>query len=638
MLRFPGRAKFRSLASNEPPGDSNRDDSLYENPFEDPISNTQSKTGTTATSIDEYSKLEPQALKPYHHRWLAIAGCLAGIIPFFGLAWAAVGLHGRGITQNAWNGLQIAMKVEVTLFPLVYAAIVGRMCRQLAHWELQRGASVSKIQRFMGSTTVFGTVYTSWTLWSLNLIGIGLTLLWILSPLAAQASLRILSASHTKTSSSPRLDYLNFTGTDDLTDLSSWKWSNDPADEMFIGSMVTAKITKGSTTDLWGNVKVPLLSSLGNGSDSSDWITVTGDDVVYTSQLGVPIMGLLGNGSTSTTIETSYMDFQCYNLHDMSFDSANISAIDVPKITYTNGTETEAAVNWKSLNFAEGWEREKMQVAEANCTVTLQTISIDMSCSRTGGNTRSQGTCAATRIRKAQPGNSALPRILSSAMVFNNFTESIHNAVPTGQVTTPTVLDYWMSNPYGTYPALTANITLYELDPQIFSQRLTQMINSFYMSRLGYRFMTRTSLTGLQLSASGDETIVKSDTGSAKFSSASGKGIHVNSDLTLHTDPGWITAFILTIVVMVLASILTFYLGSTTLIPDILGYVSSLTRNNPHIPVSDVSVVVGGLQRTRLLGPMVLRMGDTTPGDDVGTLAVGRLSSTTRSNARRLYR
>lgn len=106
MVRFPGRAKFRSLASDELAHvlDESRENLTYEIPFEDQISSTISKT-------DEYSKAEPQALKPYDHRWLAIAGCLTAIIPFFGLAWAAVGLHGRGITQNAWNGLQIAMKV-----------------------------------------------------------------------------------------------------------------------------------------------------------------------------------------------------------------------------------------------------------------------------------------------------------------------------------------------------------------------------------------------------------------------------------------------------------------------------------------------------------------------------------------------
>jgi hypothetical protein len=121
----------------------------------------------------------------------------------------------------------------------------------------------------MGSTTVFGSIYTSWMLRSVNVLGFGLSVLWALSPLAAQSSLRILSADHGKTLSSPKLNYLNITATADVTALADWKWTNDPGDEMFIGGLVTAKITKGSTTDLWGNVKVPLLSNL--TSDTSNW-------------------------------------------------------------------------------------------------------------------------------------------------------------------------------------------------------------------------------------------------------------------------------------------------------------------------------------------------------------------------------
>jgi hypothetical protein len=528
----------------------------------------------------------------------------------------------------------------VTLFPLVFAAIVGRTCRQLAHWELQRGASVSKIQRFMGSTTVFGTIYTSWTLRSINLIGIGLILVWLLSPLAAQAILRILSAYHAKLITAPSLHYLNFTSTDEMTDLSSWNWINDPADEMFVGSLVTAKLTRGSSTDIWGNVKVPLVSSLSGTSNSTDWSIVSGEDIEYTSQLGVPIMGLLQDGSTTTNIWTSYMEIQCFNLHDSDANAANVSVLDIPNITYINGTQEGAWIKWKSFNFFNGSKRERNAVAEADCSVISRGVSLDVNCVRTGGGTRYQGSCAATRIR--QSGDSFLPQIFSNSSVFDSFIASIYNTVPMGQVSTPSVLDYWMSDPYGAYPDLSANITLYEMKPEVFSRRLTQIINSFYMSRLGYQFMTRTTFLGthdeIQLSTDGNETVARLTLGSAKFSLAFGEGMDVDTDLTLHTNPGWITAFILTIVVMVMASVMTFYLSSVTLIPEILGYVSSLTRDNSHIPVDGVSAGVGGLRRTQLLGRLVLRMGDTTPEEDVGALAVGGLSSTTRSEARRLYR
>ncbi|KAJ5658986.1 hypothetical protein N7507_005437 [Penicillium longicatenatum] len=487
----------------------------------------------------------------------------------------------------------------------------------------------------MGSTTVFGSIYTSWMLRSVNVIGLGLSVLWALSPLAAQSSLRILSADHGKTLSSPRLNYLNITATANVTALADWKWTNDPSDEMFIGGLVTAKITKGSTTDLWGNVKVPLLSNL--TSDTSNWTEVAGDNVVYTSQLGIPIFGLVSNGSTSASVETSYLEFRCQDLYDRAFEGSNVSALAVPNIKYVNGTNTEAIVTWKSFNFINSWSRDNKPVAEATCAVTSRSVMMDVNCNLTSGSTRKQGGCAATRIRQGQS-DTTLPGIFSTPTIFDNFTSSILKAIPSGQPAAATGLDYWMANPYGSYPDFRANISLYELDPAIFSQRLTQMVNSFYVARLGYSFMTRTSLAGLQLSARGNQTTVKPDTGSAVFAAMTGNAVEINSTLTLHTNPGWITAFILTILIMIAASILTFFLGSATLIPEILGYVSSLTLDNPHIPLGDIPVTVAGLEKARMLGSIHLRMGDVTPGEDLGTLGVGRLSSTTRSKTRRIFR
>ncbi|KAJ5707908.1 hypothetical protein N7488_007709 [Penicillium malachiteum] len=643
MLRLPGRARFRSVP-NEDLGsvqnEQSRDGLTYDNPFENEIQTNSDQPKNTANinSVRKISQCEPAPLKPSGQRWFALIACIIGIVPFFCLAWAAVGLNGKKISQSSWDALKIAMKVEVTLFPLVYAAIVGRMSRQLAHWKLQKGASVSIIQRFLGSTTVFGTLYTSWVLRSLDLVALGLTVLWAFSPVAAQASLRILSASPGKTQSTLQLHYFDYAATNDVTPVSDWYYTDDPADEIFIASLVTAKITRGSTTDIWGNVNIPLLSDLAKTGNSSGWIDVSGDNVVYASNLGVPIFGLLSDGVTSTTISTSYMDFQCYDLRQMTFEAANVSALNVPEIIYVEGNDTKASVVWKSFNFQDGWERDSEEVAAANCSVTFQNLLMDVSCNRTSDAPRTQGECRATRVQKNKAIGSSLPDFFSSSTTFNNFTESILKALPAGQEATPTALDYWMSNPFGTYPQLKANITLYELSADIFSRRLTQMVNSFYMARLGYQFMTRTSLDGLQSNTTGNETTVKSDTGHVKFTLVSGNGLEIDTNFTLSTNPGWITAFILTIVLMMAASIITFYITTEILIPDVLGYVSSLTRDNPHISDSDIPVVIGGLQRTELLGSMALRMGDVSPRDEIGTLGIGRLSSTTRSKARRLFK
>jgi Sec-independent protein secretion pathway component TatC len=47
--------------------------------------------------------------------------------------------------------------------------------------------------------------------------------------------------------------------------------------------------------------------------------------------------------------------------------------------------------------------------------------------------------------------------------------------------------------------------------------------------------------------------------------------------------------------------------------PDILKFVSSLTRDNPHIPTAVAGTVLDGFERTRLLEDLRVRLGDVQP-------------------------
>jgi hypothetical protein len=70
-----------------------------------------------------------------------------------------------------------------------------------------------------------------------------------------------------------------------------------------------------------------------------------------------------------------------------------------------------------------------------------------------------------------------------------------------------------------------------------------------------------------------------------------------------------------------------------TLAPDMLGYVASMTYNNPYLPLRDHDGGGGALdamQRVRLLGNMRVKFGDVRGDEDVGRLAF-TLDSDTRA-------
>jgi hypothetical protein len=76
---------------------------------------------------------------------------------------------------------------------MAFAVIVCRMLREGARWRAQRSATLGALDEQLSSASIFGTVETRFMLRSCSSTGVLLFLLWMLSPIGGQASLRLLS-------------------------------------------------------------------------------------------------------------------------------------------------------------------------------------------------------------------------------------------------------------------------------------------------------------------------------------------------------------------------------------------------------------------------------------------------------------
>lgn len=83
------------------------------------------------------------------------------------------------------------------------------------------------------------------------------------------------------------------------------------------------------------------------------------------------------------------------------------------------------------------------------------------------------------------------------------------------------------------------------------------------------------------------------------------------------------------LVLLVVASTLLFLVGLIgavlrwrTLAPDILGYASTLVRDNPYVPAGITSSATDGFQTTRDLADMKIWLADVRPDDKYGHVAV----------------
>lgn len=86
----------------------------------------------------------------------------------------------------------------------------------------------------------------------------------------------------------------------------------------------------------------------------------------------------------------------------------------------------------------------------------------------------------------------------------------------------------------------------------------------------------------------------------------------------------WIAMDYVSGIILLIAAIGSFWLRRHTLAPDIFGYVSTLTRDNPHFPVPRGGSTLDGIERTRALGRMKVKLGDVA-GPDGGVGRVGFL-------------
>ncbi|OMP83028.1 hypothetical protein BK809_0001220, partial [Diplodia seriata] len=100
-----------------------------------------------------------------------------------------------------------------SIFPIVFAAVVAKNLRTISLWQLEKGQKIGVLDQLLGSTSVVSTIITQFQLRAYGPVGVCLMLLWIISPLGGQATLRILDTKLQVDNSSITIDYptMNYT-------------------------------------------------------------------------------------------------------------------------------------------------------------------------------------------------------------------------------------------------------------------------------------------------------------------------------------------------------------------------------------------------------------------------------------------
>ncbi|KAF6786833.1 hypothetical protein CSOJ01_15334 [Colletotrichum sojae] len=252
------------------------------------------------------------------------ADCVSIALPlamvlFVVALWRLEGTDVVATSEQAWDN---GITVLATVFPILFASIVGRLVSEAARWALERGATVGLLEQLIGSRTVGSTVLTLIHFRLLSVMSLSLLIAWAMSPLGTQALLRMKS-----TRLEPRVEPTNVTYFDNsarntvldrLYVGGSGSYSNDAwwrgLAAMYTTLVSTPDTIKSDTMDLWGNVKIPFL-----GHAESDWKDIHRDapDFEYSSLTGIPISNLK-EGNTSFTTESSHLRLRCGEVTHMT--------------------------------------------------------------------------------------------------------------------------------------------------------------------------------------------------------------------------------------------------------------------------------------------------------------------------------
>lgn len=528
----------------------------------------------------------------------------------------------------------------------------------------------------MGSQTVGRALITNVRLWTVSFVTLGLMFLWFLSPIGSQSILRIMSVDRTSLTTNSNITYMSTRSSTSAGTQAMFGWWSGFVG-LFGASLLAPETVKNSTTDIWSNVKVPFYSSLSNlQEDNLGWRAVSEASsnltIIHSAIFGIPVSPLK-NGNTSFSLESTYLELSCLNISSQNTKKHGVF-ID-PGLISTNGPFRAAANITSTTPWAIGYFGDDQtpllgnssvvsldsiitiaqnstvpaglllyqdftgakNVTSIYCTPSQVYVESVVNCTTTPNTVGILPSCSISKQRL-----SLLPHA-PTTLTLLSFTQAllgISGLLPasTAQFNHIDLLQNYIVNPNSnnfissTQYASDSNqeSRFLHLPLPEFSIRLSQVINTFFMGSM----LNSTSYLTREFSPIVSSTSVSKNL-DAQLQNVPSVLTTMGADTliypTFSMSIAFLTLFILATTAMLLAAIAAAILSRKTKCRQYIGYVSSLFRESDKTEFPRGGVNMDGLERTRSISRLRVRLGDTGDvegGWEVGTgvvMRVGRI-------------
>ena len=499
-----------------------------------------------------------------------------------------------------------------------------------------------------------------------------LLLIWALSPLGGQGSLRLMYRANSTAVDTQGLRYLD-SGPGGNFFAYSWVWvSNDGGyplsmRDIYMTALMQNTHTRTGPLDQWGNVKIPRLPDTNtSNADPDGWYSIQNDTAApedYTSLIGVPIIGLsdIHAAKINFTVETTYVELSCPDLQftetvsppmfnvtclgcednadtTQTLRANNLLGPPLPGLTAAQQTN-EAYTEPQKIKFIS---TSVVGTSSVVCPVTQRHVEAFIECT--------DGNCATTKIRPSRTDHRK-PNYTSfdywATVVLDMITEaSVRHGNSPQDVTVGVSTSELFLNSSNTLPLATPqilsqagngneiNLNLSTVDPKSFSKRASTLLNTglqVFMCPTGFAgdFLSNLTLYGPDHIPAGGLTALsgsKNLSGSSPYAANAFSldipldphtpfvAASTNATVTRHTEvyrPNYVWVVFLFISAALLFGLAIFgiCLRCATVAPNVFDPVMGLTYNNIYMPVESQQSPLDALDRANALADARVRLG-----------------------------
>ena len=343
-----------------------------------------------------------------------------------------------------------------------------------------------------------------------------------------------------------------------------------------------------------------------------DWTEVQNindSDLFYSSTLGIPLKGIPSHGTLNFTIQTGQLQAQCgpafyniTNLTQLAFTKLGLSDAFVHGEVQANDPY---ATLWWATELTAGYN-----VAGMTCALLEVPLETMIFCDGLD--------CKVTKVKASNVGKDVSWNDWAGYLTVTNTPSMLQfmtGDANTAHDATATLPDQFLMK--GTVNERMAEGATPAPDPVIFSKRMSIMLNTLWQASMGPSIFSNGLDTFWQYAIVGSGGYAQQ-----KLAYQNITATHTVSHDIYECSTAWVAVLFICCIVAIFMILAYLYWSLRSLAPKILGFASSMTRDNPHTPVPRGGTFMSGKDRAVALSDMRIQLVDVEPEQDEGYVAL----------------